>query len=120
MTEEQMCWEVKGSPLNEVYRRFEKVLYDETFGQIKDSLNALFYEARERQDREEMARIKNESMPYYDEGVKRERMFVDSYIQENKANPLGIYLYYSRVFQRKDFPTEEEDCSGEGIYPEFW
>ena len=74
----------------------------------KDSLNALFYEARERQDREEMARIKNESMPYYDEGVKRERMFVDSYIQENKANPLGIYLYYSRVFQRKDFPTEEE------------
>lgn len=73
VTEEQMCWEVKGSPLNEVYRRFEKVLYDETFGQIKDSLNALFYEARERQDREEMARIKNESMPYYDEGVKRER-----------------------------------------------
>ena len=108
VTEEQMCWEVKGSPLNEVYRRFEKVLYDETFGQIKDSLNALFYEARERQDQEEMARIKNESMPYYDEGVKRERMFVDSYIQENKANPLGIYLYYSRVFQRKDFPTEEE------------
>ena len=108
VTEEQIFWEVKGSPLNKVYRKFEKDLYDKTFGQIKDSLNALFYEARERQDREEMARIKNESMPYYDEGVKRERMLVDSYIQENKANPLGIYLYYSRVFQRKDFPTEEE------------
>ena len=116
VTEEQIFWGVKGAPLNKVYRKFEKDLYDKTFGQIKDSLNALFYKARERQDLEEMARIKNESMPYYDEGVKRERILVDSYIQENKANSLGIYLYYSRVFQRKDFPTEEvitaENISG--------
>ena len=107
-TEEQMIWEVEGSPLDQIYRKFKKDLYDETFGQIRDSLNALFYKAREVQDREEMARIKNESLPYYDEGMKKERVLVDSYVQENKANPVGIYLYYSGVFQRKDFPTVKE------------
>lgn len=59
-----MIWEVEGSPLDQIYRKFKKDLYDETFGQIRDSLNALFYKAREVQDREEMARIKNESLPY--------------------------------------------------------
>lgn len=106
--EKQMIWEVKGSPLDQVYRKFKKDVYDKTFGQIKDSLNDLFYKAREVQDREEMMRIKNESIFYYDEGEKKERVLVDSYIQENKANPFGIYLYYSKVFLRKDFPTEKE------------
>lgn len=111
VTEENIVWNVTGSPLDQVYREFNKRVYAETFGQIKDSLNALFYKAREREDRAEMVRIKEESGPYYDEGAKKERVLVNEYIRKNRENPFGMYLYYFKVFQHKDFQTVEDITS---------
>lgn len=111
VTEENIVWTVTGSPLDQVYREFNKRMYAETFGQIKDSLDALFYQAREKQDRVEMMRIKKESGPYYDEGYKKESALVKEYIRKNRANPFGVYLYYFKVFQRKDFQTMEDITS---------
>ena len=52
----------------DVYKRQEQ--WDEaTFKQITDSLDALFFQARDAGNREEMARIKEESRHYYDEGT---------------------------------------------------
>ena len=111
VTEENIVWTVTGSPLDQVYREFNQRVYAETFGRVKDSLNALFCKAREREDRAEMMRIKNESEPYYDEGYKKERALVNEYIQKNRENPFGMYLYYFRVFQHRDFQTVEDITS---------
>lgn len=119
VTEEKVVWNVTGSPLDQMYREFEKRVYAETYGQIKDSLSALFYKARERQDRTEMARIKEESGPYYDKGAKKKKELVNEYIRKNTGNPFGMYLYYFRVFQHKDFPTLEEIISEKAYVNSF-
>lgn len=118
-TDEQIVWSVKDSPLDQIYREFIDHVYAETFGAVRDSLNALFYKAREAGDREEMARIKEESGPYYEEGDKRERELVKKYIQNNRENPFGMYLYYNRVFLRKDFPTIESIASEKAYISDF-
>ena len=110
-TDEQIVWSVDGSLLDQIYREFTDHVYAETFGAVRDSLNALFYKAREAGNREEMARIKEESGSYYEEGDKRERELVKEYIRNNRENPFGMYLYYNRVFLRKDFPTVESIVS---------
>ncbi|MBC5623520.1 TlpA disulfide reductase family protein [Butyricimonas hominis] len=119
ISEEQIDWSVEGSPLDKKYREFKKRMYAETFGAIKDSLNALFYKAREAGNREEMKRIKEESEPYYDEGSERERELVKEYVQKNMENPFGMYLYYYNVFQRKDFPTLESIVSEKAYIDSF-
>lgn len=105
VNEKRIVWSVQGAPMGKVYQGFEKRLYGEAYGAIKDSLSALFNKAREADNDEEMARIKEESMPYYEKGKSKEWELVNEYIQKNQENPFGLYLYYSRVFQRKDFPT---------------
>ena len=59
------------------------------------------------QDREEMARIKEESMPYYEQAQMAEDQLVRQTVDGNMENPFGIYLYYSKLFGRKDFSTKE-------------
>ena len=105
VNENRIVWSVQGSPMGKIYQDFEKRLHRETYMAIRDSLNALFYKAREADNDEEMARIKEESMPYYEKGNAKEQELVSEYVQKNKENPFGLYLYYSQIFQRKDFPT---------------
>ena len=62
-----VVWEVSGSALNDKYRDFLKACAVVRNDRLLDSLDALFFAARDREDREEMARIKEESMPYYEQ-----------------------------------------------------
>ena len=99
-----VVWEVSGSVLNNKYRDFLKACAVVRNDRLLDSLDALFFTAR---DREEMARIKEESMPYYEQAQMAEDQLVRQTVDGNMENPFGIYLYYSKLFGRKDFSTKE-------------
>ena len=47
-------------------------------------------------------------MHYYDEGRIRSDALVKEVLKKNKENSFGMYLYYYKQFQHKDFPTLEE------------
>lgn len=102
-----VVWEVSGSVLNDKYRDFLKACAVVRNDRLLDSLDALFFTARDREDREEMARIKEESMPYYEQAQMAEDQLVRQTVDGNMENPFGIYLYYSKLFGRKDFSTKE-------------
>lgn len=102
-----VVWEVSGSVLNDKYRDFMKACAVVRNDRLLDSLDALFFTARDREDREEMARIKEESMPYYEQAQMAEDQLVRQTVDGNMENPFGIYLYYSKLFGRKDFSTKE-------------
>ena len=51
-----VVWEVSGSVLNNKYRDFLKACAVVRNDRLLDSLDALFFTARDREDREEMAR----------------------------------------------------------------
>lgn len=105
VTEEGITWSVKGSPLDKLYREFANELYVATNKHIQDSLDRCFFRARDMGDEAEMARIKKESIPYYTKEKEIEQALVNKYLEKNRNNPFGIYLYYSKIFQFKNFPT---------------
>ena len=117
VTEEEILWKVEGSPLDLKYRAFMKQWDEATYKHISDSLDQCFYKAREVDDRDEMARIKEESMPYYERGRERGVALVKEVVDKNKENPFGMYLYYYKQFQHKDFPRME-DITAEKAYVE--
>ena len=96
-----MVWEVSGSALNDKYRDFLKACAVVRNDRLLDSLDALFFAARDREDREEMARIKEESMPYYEQAQMAEDQLVRQTVDGNMENPFGIYLYYSNYSDGK-------------------
>lgn len=105
---EKIIWEVSGSVLNRKYQEFIQQR-DSVCQQKKlDSLNQLFYIARDKGNREEMARIKTESIVYYDRSREVEDQLVKETVEANQENPFGMYLYYSKFFVRKNFSTLEE------------
>lgn len=108
-------WIVSGSPSDALYRDFLKRQYVATERQTTDSLDNLFYAARDAGDRAEMARIKEESMEYYERGRENEKRLVTEMTSANMDNPFGAYLYYAYTFRRTDFPTPE-DVAGEREY----
>ena len=108
VTEKEITWNVKGSRLNKLYREFADELYVATNRHIRDSLDRRFFQAREAGDKVEMERIKQEAMPYYVGERDIERALVDRYLEKNRNNPFGAYLYYSKIFQFKNFPTMNE------------
>lgn len=120
ITDEEIVWKVSGSSLDEQYRKFITEKDQVTRKKTQDSLTVLFYKARETGDTTEMKRIKNESIPYYEAAREKEGELVDKYVGANRDNIFGIYLYYSKKFQHKDFPTataiaaEKEYVSGFG------
>lgn len=107
VTDENVVWKVTGSPLDKVYREFERQLYVVTHRQKRDSLDDCFMKAREADNRKEMAGIKEESMPYYEQGRVNEGILADQFIEKNRKNALGMSLYYNKKFQFKDFQTVE-------------
>lgn len=97
VTEEGITWSVKGSPLDKLYREFANELYVATNKHIQDSLDRCFFRARDMGDEAEMARIKKESIPYYTKEKEIEQALVNKYLEKNRNNPFGIYLYYSKI-----------------------
>ena len=105
VTEERIRWRVKGASLDKLYRKFANELYVATNKRIRDSLDRCFYKARDMGDEAEMARIKKESIPYYTGEKEIERAVVNQYLEKNRNNAFGMYLYYSKIYHFKNFPT---------------
>ena len=59
-------------------------------------------------------------MPYYEQAQMAEDQLVRQTVDGNMENPFGIYLYYSKLFGRKDFSTKENIGAGKGIPEKFW
>lgn len=105
--ENEVVWNVSGSVLDRKYRDFMKDKYRVTYQHKRDSLNDLFFKARAKNDRDEMARVKKESIPYYEKGNVNEYQLAEEWVKVNKDNELGAYLYATVIFCRNDFQTVE-------------
>lgn len=100
--------QVTGSELQTRYATFQADLYRAENRATTDSLDALFYAAREENNREEMERIRTVSSPYYEQGRKQAAELIDKEIEKNKGTYFGLWLYNAYRFQNHTFNTMEE------------
>lgn len=82
-----VVWEVSGSALNDKYRDFLKAWCRCQKRSVAGFVGCLVFAARDREDREEMARIKEESMPYYEQAQMAEDQLVRQTVDGNMENP---------------------------------
>ncbi|MEG2792034.1 MAG: TlpA disulfide reductase family protein [Odoribacter sp.] len=108
MAEDMINWVVVGSSLDQKYRDYLLEKNKIVARRQTDSLTDLFFKAREKEDEQEMARLKEESVPYYEKADREEYVLTEKWMKANKANEFGIYLYYSKMFRHKSFPTLEK------------
>lgn len=101
-------WNIINGSLNKAYKEYLREIYVAKQKHVTDSLDRLFYAAREQGNCEEMARIKDESVSYYEQGEIAAKKVNERWVEENKNNVIGSYIYYSQLFVRKDFPTKDE------------
>lgn len=99
----QFSWTMKGNVNQELYDRFNAEKYNKTGQQQLDSLNELFYAARAKEDRDEMARVKEASRPLYDRADSLTQVLAKQYVAENKDKALGLYLYKRYLFPREEY-----------------
>lgn len=97
-----------GSVLQDQYEVLQKAKYEAGNRAVLDSLDNLFYAAREKKNREEMERIREVSMPYYETASEQTGKMIDEQIEKNKGTFFGLYLYYTYRFQNHTFNTMEE------------
>ena len=114
-----LTWHVEGSELHKMYTN-----YFNKWNQIKetkkvDSLNNLFYAAREEDNREEMARIKKLTGSIIDSNRLKAEAFVLKTVEDNLDNALGMYLHYSHIFRRKEYHTKESILEAKNRYNSF-
>lgn len=105
---DQLNLDATGSELQDKYEAFQKAKYETGNRVILDSLDNLFYAAREKGDREEMERIREISMPYYNEGSDNTGKLINEEIEKNKGTFFGLYLFYTYRFQNHTFGTMDE------------
>lgn len=104
----QLVLHSQGSPLQLQYEQFLLKKNEAEYRQMLDSLDGLFYAARDRDDREEMERIRELSMPYYTEGRNRADQLVSQQLDSCYGSRFGLYLYYTYRFLNRGFNTLEE------------
>lgn len=109
----------EGSKLEDKYLAFCEQKEAKGNRVLLDSLDALFYAAREKGDREEMKRIKELSSPYYDESREQKQQFIKEAIEKEKGTLFGLYLYFSNQFQHSTFSTLEEINKVRNFISEF-
>ena len=97
-----------GGMLTNKYSLLQADLYQVGNMQALDSLDNLFYAARAKNDTEEMSRIKESSMPYYEGSSVNKKKFIAKLQEEEGHSSFGMYLYYSYKFQNRSFNTLEE------------
>ncbi len=88
--------DVKNSEIEAQYKEFN--ITKDSVGQQKllDSLDQLFYAARDKNDEAEMKRIKESSAPIYD------KAYADLHkLEERKGSLFGLYLYYRYKFRNQ-------------------
>lgn len=97
-----------GSALTEGYQSFMDGMADVENRTVLDSLDNLFYQARERGDTATMAQIKKTSAPYYEQAGKAKQEYLQHTFSKRDTTVLGLYLFYSYRFQNHTFNTKEE------------
>ena len=64
-----------------------------------DSLDQMFYAARDRNDEREMQRIKNSTASIYDRAYEQLRQWLGNEIERHQGTAFGLYLYYTHRLQ---------------------
>lgn len=105
---DQLNVHATGSVLQDKYEALQKAKYEKGHRAMLDSLDHLFYAAREKKDRTEMERIREVSMPYYNDGSEQTHKLINEEIEKNKGTFFGLYLFYTYRFQNHTFNTLEE------------
>lgn len=100
--------QVSGAAIAEQYQAFRREKDIRANQLVLDSLNTLFYAARDKDNREEMARIKESSAPYYEESRKNVQAFIKESLDKESGTLFGLYLYFTNRFQHNTFNTAEE------------
>lgn len=97
-----------GSDIQNRYQTFRHEKDIRGNSQVCDSLSTLFYAARDKDDRVEMARIKETSAPYYEDSRKKTGAFVKESIEKETGTLFGLYLYFNNRFLHNTFNTGQE------------
>lgn len=105
---QQLELKTAGSALQDQYAAFQQAKREAGHREVLDSLDRLFYEARDKGEREEMERIREVSMPYYQDGAEKTGQLIQQQLEQSKGTLFGLYLYYAYRFQNHTFNTNEE------------
>ncbi len=76
--------------------------------QTLDSLDQLFYAARDRNDQREMQRLKTSTASIYDHAYKQLRKWLDKEIERCQGTPFGLYLYYTYSLQHTNITNHTD------------
>lgn len=87
--------ESSSSSFQALYEQFVKERDRVGQKQLLDSLDQVFYAAREKNDSREMEEIKRTTAPIYNNAYKQLRSWLDTQITVQCGTPFGIYLYYT-------------------------
>ena len=87
---DQLSLHATGSALQEQYEALLEAKYIAGNRTVLDSLDHMFYAAREKGDREEMERIREVSSPYYESASEQTRKLINGEIAKNK----GSYFWF--------------------------
>lgn len=98
----------EGLALDEQYQNFQEAKYNAENRMVLDSLDYLFYQAREKDNRAEMERIKKASGPYYDDSREKFSQLLKQEKERTKGTYFGLYLYYSYSFQNNTISSKDE------------
>lgn len=98
--------ESSSSTFQALYEHFVKERDRVGQKQLLDSLNQVFYAAREKNDTREMEEIKRTTAPIYNNAYKQLRSWFDTQITAQRGTPFGIYLYYTYKLQHSKLDTK--------------
>lgn len=73
-----------------------------------DSLDQVFYAARERNDQREMQRIKTSTAPIYNRAYEQLRQWLDKEVERHQGSPFGLYLYYTYRLQHANITNRTD------------
>lgn len=97
-----------GSTVEEQYMAFAREVRLEENRLVYDSLERVFYQARENGDTLEMQRIKDLSISYYDKARTKLYELIDAQIEKYDRTYFAFYLYSVYKFQDNELNTTEE------------
>ena len=73
-----------------------------------DSLDQVFYAARDRNDQREMQRIKTSTAPIYNRAYEQLRQWLDKEVARHQGSPFGLYLYYTYRLQHANITNRTD------------
>ncbi|MEG0797058.1 MAG: TlpA disulfide reductase family protein, partial [Odoribacter sp.] len=100
---EELKWKVEGCEAHQLYVAYLSDRYEKTGQRQLDSLDELFFAAREKEDSEEMARIKEASIRPYERADSINIELVKQLVETNYHSPFAIYLYAKNLFSQQEF-----------------